>query len=1019
MEDAFQAMKYAYLTDDPLGWLLEKLDKSENSEGLRVVVMPSERMLQKAIDVIGSVPGASYCFSHDVFPFEEVRPSRGIRNSRISALSRLFFRETNWVFTTFHGLLRKTIPPDYFGRYLKKLSAGMKTDLTPSSLHQMGYERVFTVREKGEFSVKGSIVDIYPSDTDYPYRIELFDDCVERIRSFDPQDQRSITSFKEAVITVVAECSRFEEDTRLALERIRRAERTLGLADPEIRDQLDGLDTVAGLYYTKQVHILDYVGNEADYILIDPDEGFEETARRERETLELLESNPVRKFLYTRYGALSPEIVRELPRYTVISTNEPASMQVDEIEHVESISKRRLRQKEQVVQKTPLIDWTELEPGDFVVHREFGVGKYLGAKTITNPLGTREYLAIEYADGGKIYVPAERVDRVHKYVGPSDTVTLSSLRGSQWKRVKKKVQEDIRNKIRELALLYGSRERITGLSLTGDHELEEAFEKTFPYVETEDQGRAIEDVMNDLASSKPMDRLVAGDSGYGKTEVALRAAFRAVTSGKQVAILVPTVVLARQHYRTFKKRLSGFAISVDIIDRYRTPKEKESIWTKISSGSMDVIIGTHGLLSERVRFADLGLVIIDEEQLFGVSQKDYLKKARLQVNVLSMSATPIPRTLYMAISGLREFSVISTPPLGRNVPETYVTEHSDRLVRTAILREVNRGGQVIYVRNRVREIPELERELKETVPEVKIGIAHGQMKKSSFEKNVSAFYSGELDVLLCSTIIESGVDIPNANTLIVDDSYRYGLSQLYQLRGRVGRSNRRAFAYFLRRNNRLSPEAGARLRALKDLSGSGSGLKLAMRDMEIRGFGTLLGDEQHGNITSVGLYMYRQMVDQAVAEVSGKPAAEEQARIVDTELKNLPLDIIIPEEYVSDSIERLKIYRRIAMSSSHEALTDIRNEMRDRFGELPPQADSLFEFASLRLNAFRLKVRSVEFDDQSESIKIIYTEDFPMKSIKRFASIVNARSKTVTIYGIPHSKAIITLKEIIGGADEG
>ena len=1010
-------MTVAYLTQHPIDWLLERLEEEKNEGVLSIAILPSERILQKIADTVGHEPVVSYYFSHDVFPFEEVRLSKGIRNSRIASLAGLHFDKSKWVMTTLHGLLRKTIPPHVFEERVVCLEVNQETTLSSALLHRMGYERVFTVRDHGEYSIKGDIIDIFPPDSNHPYRIELFDATVERIRSFDSSTQKSISGYQKIAITVAAECSNFEEDQELARQRILRAERTLGVVDSEASDQLDGLETVAGIYYEKQSCLIDYTRGKTSFYLVNPDEAFEETARRERETLELLAEKPVRKFLYTRYGALSPEIIRKLPRMSVVSLSEPVTVAFDETRNVESVEKRIVHKREEVIQRTPLIDWTELEPGDFVVHREFGVGRYLGARTITNPLGTKEYLTIEYADGGKIYVPVERVDRVHKYVGPSETVTLSSLKGNQWRRVKKKVQEDIRNRVKELAILYGNREKMTGLSLTGDPELEEAFVKTFPYVETEDQNHAIEDVLSDLASQKPMDRLVAGDSGYGKTEVALRAIFRAVTSGKQTAVLVPTVVLARQHYRTFKKRLSPFGISVDILDRYRTPKEKSEIWKKISSGSMDVIVGTHGLLSKRVEFADLGLVVIDEEQLFGVSQKDHFKRVRLQVNVLSMSATPIPRTLYMALSGLREFSVISTPPLGRSMPETYVTEHNNRLVRTAVLREVNRGGQVIYVRNRVRELSDLEQELKEIAPEIRIGVAHGQMNKRTFEKNVNAFYAGELDLLLCSTIIESGVDIPNANTLIVDDAYRYGLSQLYQLRGRVGRSNRRAFAYFLRRNDRLSPEARARLKALKDLSGSGGGLKLAMRDMEIRGFGTLLGDEQHGNITSVGLYMYRQMVDRAVAEVSGKQVLEESNRLVDTELRNLPLDIVIPEEYVRDSIERLKIYRRIALATSHDLLTDIREEMRDRFGELPTQATSLFEFASLRLAAYLMGIKTVEFDAVTESIKISYTRDLSKDALKPYVHVVNARNNTVMIHGVKHSDVIPALRRITGRTD--
>jgi len=479
-------------------------------------------------------------------------------------------------------------------------------------------------------------------------------------------------------------------------------------------------------------------------------------------------------------------------------------------------------------------------------------------------------------------------------------------------------------------------------------------------------------------------------------------------------------VLARQHHENFSSRLTPFGIRVEILDRYRTENERSRLLRKLKKGEIDVVVGTHSLLSREVQYADLGLVIVDEEQLFGVMQKEHFKKLRLQINVLSMSATPIPRTLYMSISGLRDMSVISTPPAGRTTPEIYVGSVNDRLIRTAVLREVNRGGQTIYVHNRVNELPDLLLRLRELLPEVGIEMAHGQMNKTAFERTIRSFYTGRLDVLLCTTIIESGVDVPNANTLIVDDSHRYGLAQLYQLRGRVGRSTRRAFSYFLYDARRLTEPSRERLKALKEFSGAGSGMKLAMRDLEIRGFGTLLGAEQHGNINSVGLYLYREMVDRALKELKGEQEVDIQDRAVDTELKSIPFDMVIPETFVADSIERLKIYRRIAACREREEIDEIEAELKDRFGKLPVQVESLLTASRVRLGAFKLAIKTVEYDAHSERVVLTHAENHDRNSIrlKREKVIVNDREGKTMIYPVPERRLMRVLQEIFLGAEE-
>lgn len=1012
--------KELIITKDPFLWVIENLERIPESS---VIIFPSERELQRFLSFHSPSGDEGIFFSHDVFPFEDVRVSAYVRNHRMSCLSNLQNKNIKRIYTSLDAILRKTLPPEAMKGSTKKIRIDDPFGFHPDKLVEMGYERVFTVVEPGQFSWKGEVVDIFVPGSVLPYRLILFDDIVEEIKLFDPGNQRSVKHITEIEIFPAGEVLTIEENVSLAKLRIENAEKATGKRFSISPLNWQRMDTVVGLFYRQQAWLGDYLGDDCFFLFVDPEEGLKDFELRERETLEILSNKEVEKFIYRRFGTFSPTLLYSVKKYGLISKREVETFEWTSLkyEDVKATRKNLPRKQEKYLPKAPVFDWSELEEGDFVVHIEYGIGKFLGIRKINSVLGTREYLTIEYREGSKIYVPIERLDRVHKYVGDTDNIQLNSLRGNAWKKRKKRVEKEVKERIKELALLYGTREHLRGLSLKGDPTLEDAFKRSFPHLETEDQAKAIEEVLDDLADEKPMDRLVSGDAGYGKTEVALRAAFRAVVSGKQVSILVPTTVLARQHYETFKNRLEPFGVNVDILDRYRTPKERQKILRELKNGKIDVIIGTHSLLSKDVRFADLGLVIIDEEQLFGVMQKEHLKKLRLEVNVLTMSATPIPRTLYMALSGLRELSMIATPPIGRTMPETYVGPVNDRLIRTAVLREINRGGQVIYVHNRVNELNKLEIKIRKLLPEVEIGVAHGQMPKRLFEKNVGDFYSGKLQMLLCTTIIESGVDIPNANTLIVDDSQRYGLAQLYQLRGRVGRSTRRAFAYFLYNPKRLTPKAKERLKALREFSGPGSGMKLAIKDMEIRGFGELLGKEQHGNISSIGLYLYKEMVERAVAEARGIKELEPlEEKFIDTELHNIPYDMVIPEEYINDSFERMKIYRRIAMSRSVEEITEIEEELKDRFGSLPDEVRSLLDAARIRIAAYNLSIKFIEYDPHSEAV-IIGLKESGKKNVKIFdglRNIFNEKESKVILYNIKEEKLLDTIKAIFLGDDK-
>lgn len=999
-------------TENYISYLLENIDSLNNS----IVIFPGERHLQRFKDV--SPGNFSYYFSHDVFPFEDISVSSYVRNLRINSLFNLSMQGKKIIFTTYHGFLRKTISPELFRQNLLKISGNGSLELDPQLYNFLGYKRVFTVREKNEFSLKGDILDIFPPIYENPVRIETFDGEIERMRFFDVDKQTSIDKKIDSVyIYPCSETLKDENSMSLANSRIEDACRKF---NSEVAFDAYNLDTITGLYYKKQSFIIDYMDKNPLFIFINPEAGFREYENRERETYEIIGPG-IKKYLYDRYARLNIDFFYSVKNYKIIANKEsgifPTSITYDyEGKSIQTEKKREKVEFEYSQNETPIFDWSELNIDDYIVHKEFGIGLYKGVKKITNALGTREYISIEYREGSKIYVPVERLDRVHKYIG-SDLVSINSLKGTKWKNQKEKVNKDIQEKIEELIKLYAKREREKGLILPGDEKLETDFSNSFPYLETEDQSVAIKEVMSDLNSDKAMDRLITGDAGYGKTEVAMRAAFKAVASGKQVALLVPTTVLASQHFNNFDARLSPFGVNVKLLNRNTTGSGREKIIKGINAGEIDVIIGTHSILSNKIKFADLGLIIIDEEQLFGVMQKEKLKKMRTKVNVLAMSATPIPRTLYMSISGIRDFSIISTPPIGRVLPKLHVGKTNDILIRTAVLRELNRGGQIIYVHNRVKDLDALYKKIKKLIPEAQIGIAHGQMNKSPFEKTVNSFYQGDMDMLICTTIIESGVDIPNANTLIVDDSNRYGLAQLYQLRGRVGRGNKRAFVYFLYKNIQSNGTSGERLKALKEFSGPGSGIKLALKDLEIRGFGTILGSEQHGNISSVGLYLYREIMDKVLSEIKNEAfnvAPEDKGeKSLDIEIKNIPFDMVIPDTYIHDSVERLKIYRRLAVAKSIEPVIEMKKELEDRFGKIPDETISLLKMFIYRVNASAQGIESIEYDS-TNVLKLYYKEKLNEKILQRYRYIINEKHKLAIIYSVQKWKVKKILDDLFG-----
>lgn len=601
--------------------------------------------------------------------------------------------------------------------------------------------------------------------------------------------------------------------------------------------------------------------------------------------------------------------------------------------------------------------FTDIKAGDYVVHVNHGIGIFKGIKELLIEGIKRDYLVLQYQGGDTLYVPVEQLDMVQKYIGSDEAEPkVYKLGGSDWAKTKKKVKESLREMAEDLVALYALRSTLQGHAFSKDTPWQKQFEDEFPYEETRDQITAIDDIKRDMENGKPMDRLLCGDVGYGKTEVAIRAAFKAVMDGKQVAVLVPTTILAEQHYNNFLQRFADFPITVDMISRFRNREQQKNTLRNLTAGNVDIIIGTHRILQKDLKFKDLGLLVIDEEQRFGVAHKEKIKSLKKNIDVLTLTATPIPRTLHMSLSGVRDMSIIETPPEERFPVQTYVMEYNEGLIRDAIIREMSRGGQVFFVYNRVDNIKDMQLTLARLVPEAKIVVGHGQMDERELEEVILGFISGEGDILLCTTIIETGIDIPNVNTLIVYDADRMGLSQLYQLRGRVGRSNRLAYAYFTYRKDKvLSETAEKRLKAIKEFTEFGSGFKIAMRDLEIRGAGNLLGTQQHGHMAAVGYDLYTRLLEEAIREISG----EEKEEFIETTIE-IPINAYIPDDYIEDQVLKIEMYKKIASIENLEDKMDMEEEMTDRFGDIPKSLENLVNIAYIKGLAKKVKITNIK-----------------------------------------------------------
>lgn len=869
-----------------------------------------------------------------------------------------------------------------------------------SGLVSGGYERTDLVDRRGLFSVRGDIIDIYPLNEKEPIRLEFFGDTLENIRYFNEQTQKSsiktdsvrilpfalaydkddekttLLDYGNNGIIIWDEGNRIKEELKKSfsesIERKNEAAKWRSLAGEKrtavqlvlslLAQSVSELETdetvsitsktVAG--FRKEFTLLkDELGHwrERDYRIIFVISGEKRAAslngwlkQNEFYALPLTETGKDTG-IFISSGEIRNGFEFPYAKTVVIAEKD-----------IYGTQKKRLRRHTENGQE--INAFTDLHAGDYVVHDTHGIGKYVGIKTIETDGVHKDYLEIHYSGHDVLYVPTDQIQFLQRYIGnEGEAPRLSRMGGADWKKARAKAQKSIDNLAEKLVALYAKREITDGYAFPPDTPFQQEFEEAFPYEETQDQLKAVAAIKESMEKPVPMDCLVCGDVGFGKTEVAVRAAFKAVMGGKQVAVLVPTTVLAQQHYQTFSERFRSFGVVCDVLNRFRSIKERKEILQKVEAGQIDVLIGTHSILNKNVKFKDAGLLIVDEEQRFGVAQKEKWKTWATGIDVLTLSATPIPRTLHMSLVHLRQMCLIETPPTERLPVQTYVTEYDGAIVRDAIMREKRRGGQVFFVYNRVATMERMKVELETLVPEVTIGMAHGQMTGSVLEANMFDFYEGEYDVLLCSSLVENGLDIANANTIIVYDADRFGLSQLYQMRGRVGRSHRTAYAYFLyRRNKILNEVAEKRLQAVKEFTELGSGFKIAMRDLEIRGAGNLLGREQHGNIAGVGFVMYVQMLEEAVNRLRN----EGYTKTVDVRTTlEVRVDAFIDDTYIEHGGQKIEMYQRLALVRTEEALEELKNELTDRFGKPTRAVQNLLKATHLRIRAQKDLVLSV------------------------------------------------------------
>lgn len=1055
----------------------------------------------------------------DILFFSADVHGNAITRRRMEVLRRLATGEPCTIIATVDAMYDKIPALSYMKKYVINIHAAQSLDLDElkGKLVDLGYEKTDSVEEPGQFAIRGGIVDIFPLTEECPYRIDMWDDEVDTIKTFDAESQRSIENVDELVIYPAGEMvlskeridrgiHRLEAELKPYAKKLKDSFQTEAYARIKgeiatLKEQLTefsaiyGVDSYVDYFYSDTVSLVDCLPEDA-YIFIDETKKVTEKADGSEKSflsslMHRLEGGYIlpgqMKVLFTyddvlekcrrykvvgfdsfvgeddrvkyahrveiesrevhsyrnNFDALVTDIKKwKKDKYSVLFVS-PSSvgakrmvdnlMDNDVICHYLNDPDKALAAREMAVmpgrlragfmipemklivvsegdvfssktshsqasrKKLPrageiVKSFSDVSVGDYVVHEKYGIGIYRGLEKIEVDGALKDYLVIEYAEGGKLYVLASETDRIQKYRSKeSRAPKINRLGGSEWQKVRNKVKGHVSEVAQHLVKLYSERQAREGFAYSPDSEWQKEFEETFPYTETDDQLKAIEDVKADMESHKIMDRLVCGDVGFGKTEVAIRAAFKAVGDSKQVAYLVPTTILAEQHYETFTERMKDYPVTVRLLCRFCTQKEIKSTLRELKEGKVDIVIGTHRLLSKDVEFKNLGLLIIDEEQRFGVNHKEKIKEMKTNVDVLTLTATPIPRTLHMSLVGIRDMSLLEEPPVDRRPIQTYVMEYDRELAREAIARELARHGQVYYVYNRVEGIERFADDVRSLVPYANVEFAHGQMDGRTLEDIMYRFNKKEIDVLVCTTIIETGLDIPNANTIIIHDANLFGLAQLYQLRGRVGRSDRSAFAFmFYRRNKMISEVAEKRLRAIKEYTDLGSGVKVSKADLNIRGAGSVLGESQSGNYEVVGYDLYCKMLNDAVRELRGEKVFHEYETEID-----LPVDSFIPETYVKNDFVKLELCKRISLIKNEDEYNDIVDELIDRFGDIPDETMNLLDVALLRANANICFITRIWYKDGDLRFVMYNRADINVDGIDELVKSYSGRMKFV------------------------
>jgi transcription-repair coupling factor (superfamily II helicase) len=1015
----------------------------------------------------------------ETLPYDSFSPHQDIISERLETLHKLPSFEHGLLFVPIATLMHKLAPRAFLEGNTLKLSTGDLFDINEwrSRLEKAGYRYVSQVMEHGEFAVRGAIIDLYPMGSKYPYRIDLFDDEIDTLRTFDPETQRSIETLDTIQMLPAREFPTTDDSIQLFRQQFRQhfegdPQKSIIYREVSAGNMPGGIEYYLPLFFEKTNSLMDYLPDSTLLINIndphqaasdfwqeieqrfqqhqvDPErpllppndvffpvdqlfsrfkhyrrvhvQSFEldkaagsynyattippqltlnaqhdktcealtrfidnfdgrilfaaETAGRRETLLELLNDNAISPKVYENWDAFLADdtplgiTVAPLEQGLILQDANIAIIAEPQL-FGQQVMQRRRRSRKKRDADAVIKNLAELTIGDAVVHEDHGVGRYLGLQTLDVGDIVTEYVTLEYAKGDKLYVPVAALDLISRYSGAApELAPLHRLGSGQWEKARRKAAEKVRDIAAELLDLYAQRAANKKTPLDKPDDSYTVFASQFPFETTPDQQDAIDDVIKDMTSDTPMDRLICGDVGFGKTEVAMRAAFLATQSGKQVMILVPTTLLAKQHYENFKDRFADWPVHIEVMSRFQSKKQLDHVKEAMTEGKADIIIGTHKLIQQDIHPKRLGLFILDEEHRFGVSQKEKIKKYRAEIDVLTLTATPIPRTLNMSISGIRDLSIIATPPARRLAIKTFVQQWNNDNIREGILREIKRGGQVYFLHNKVDDIERVARELEQILPEAKVGIAHGQMRERDLEQIMLDFYHQRFNVLVCTTIIETGIDIPSANTIFIDRADKLGLAQLYQIRGRVGRSHHRAYAYWIVPPEKvMTKDAIKRLEAIESIEDLGAGFTLATHDMEIRGAGELLGDEQSGQMQEIGFGLYNELLERAVTAL--KSGKDPDINNLDRQFIEIDLHVpaLIPSDYLPDVHSRLVLYKRISAAKDNDALRELQVEMIDRFGLLPEQIQTLFAIHEIRFKAKVLGIRKIDVYEQGGRI---------------------------------------------------